>query len=425
MWLSIDDTDSPDGMCTTYLLTEIIFKLSEFDPRLDIIGYPRLVRLNPNIPWKTRGNGALAVNIGTGKGRKRLIGEMNDKPVYGYEYGEDLGEDEERREKILEIARKIVESNSMLECEKTNPGIAIGDPGDDYFYEKAVKSVLTIEEAIEYLEGIRARWVKIKNGRGLIGAAAAISWSGRRSTYELIAYRKPWNWGERREIDPDSVIQLDEEMKNTFGNYDYVNKHVCIAPASPCPVLFGVRAFDPSIEPALRIINSEEVHRWLIFETNQATDDHLQRKRIGEIRRYDSVITRGVVYGKVQISRGGHLFFNLTDGADRITVAAYEPTKEFRGWIAKLVEGDEVEVYGSVGKYSSINLEKIKIEKLRKIYRPPRCPNCGKSMKSKGKGVYKCRNCRIKSGGVEVDRGLELGYYEVAVSARRHLSKPL
>ncbi|MEM0501968.1 MAG: DNA-binding protein, partial [Thermoplasmata archaeon] len=51
MWIGVDDTDSSEGMCTTYLAPQILLKLN-----LDLIGFPRLVRLNPNIPWKTRGN---------------------------------------------------------------------------------------------------------------------------------------------------------------------------------------------------------------------------------------------------------------------------------------------------------------------------------------------------------------------------------
>ena len=53
MWVGIDDTDSENGMCTTYLAALLAEKLG-------IAGYVRLIRLNPNIPYKTRGNGALA-----------------------------------------------------------------------------------------------------------------------------------------------------------------------------------------------------------------------------------------------------------------------------------------------------------------------------------------------------------------------------
>jgi len=53
------------------------------DEKYDIIGYPKLVRLNPNVPWKTRGNGAVSLQIGTGKGKKVKIGGFIKKMTSG------------------------------------------------------------------------------------------------------------------------------------------------------------------------------------------------------------------------------------------------------------------------------------------------------------------------------------------------------
>ena len=59
----------------------------------------------------------------------------------------------------------------------------------------------------------------------------------------------------------------------------------------------------------------------------------------------------------------------------------------------------------------------------------PVCPNCGKHMKSKGVNQgYKCIKCGIKStkpSFKKVKREISLGFYEVPVCARRHLSMPL
>ena len=51
----------------------------------DVIGNPRLVRLNPNIPWKTRGNGAISLQLGKGSKKKKKIGEIDDKDVFSSE----------------------------------------------------------------------------------------------------------------------------------------------------------------------------------------------------------------------------------------------------------------------------------------------------------------------------------------------------
>src|SRR5437899_13089782 len=58
--IGIDDTDSEKGGCTTYTATVLFQDLIErgFKPS----DFPWLVRLNPNIPWKARGNGALSLH---------------------------------------------------------------------------------------------------------------------------------------------------------------------------------------------------------------------------------------------------------------------------------------------------------------------------------------------------------------------------
>ena len=79
--IGIDDTDSLDGGCTTWLITEIIAELQEFD----LIGPPRLVRLNPNVPWKTRGNGALALIFGEGIDSEEAVGYIGGKKILMFE----------------------------------------------------------------------------------------------------------------------------------------------------------------------------------------------------------------------------------------------------------------------------------------------------------------------------------------------------
>ena len=52
--IGFDDTDSLRGSCTTHLATLIIHEI--FD-QVSFLDFPNLIRLNPNIPYKTRGNG--------------------------------------------------------------------------------------------------------------------------------------------------------------------------------------------------------------------------------------------------------------------------------------------------------------------------------------------------------------------------------
>ena len=87
LWIGVDDTDSLQGMCTTFLATEIVRDLTRDH---DLIGYPRLVRLNPSIPWKTRGNGAVCIRVGQGRGRGSCVGQIDGRPVVSYLRGDLL-----------------------------------------------------------------------------------------------------------------------------------------------------------------------------------------------------------------------------------------------------------------------------------------------------------------------------------------------
>ena len=60
MFLGLDDTDSPDGMCTTYLGALIAEALEK---QGCVIKNMRLIRLNPNVPWKTRGNASVCIEF--------------------------------------------------------------------------------------------------------------------------------------------------------------------------------------------------------------------------------------------------------------------------------------------------------------------------------------------------------------------------
>jgi tRNA(Ile2)-agmatinylcytidine synthase len=61
MHIGLDDTDSTKGGCTTYLAALLIENLEKFN--VQFLDYPSLIRLNPNAPWKTRGNGALCLRF--------------------------------------------------------------------------------------------------------------------------------------------------------------------------------------------------------------------------------------------------------------------------------------------------------------------------------------------------------------------------
>ena len=176
MHIGFDDTDSPKGGCTTYIAALLVEKLDSMGA--SFVDYPNLVRLNPNVPWKTRGNGALCLRIRC--------------PNYLVE-------------KIIETAIEVVEENAELSCEETNPGIIfffnkIPQEIRD-FAKRTVQGVVEMKEALRLVKTFGAEAVSMKKGRGIIGGLAAIGENLNADyTYEVIAYRTPENCGTTRRI---------------------------------------------------------------------------------------------------------------------------------------------------------------------------------------------------------------------------------
>ncbi|MCD6592035.1 MAG: DUF1743 domain-containing protein [Thaumarchaeota archaeon] len=412
LWIGIDDTDSKKGGCTTYIAAVLIRRLERLGVRL--LGYPRLIRLNPNCPYKTRGNAAISMKL-----------------------------EAESIEPLKKVVREVVEEYSELD-EGAETGIVFhrGEPDHRLreFYWRAVREIIPLEDGFNLAREIGAETIYYGDGRGIIGALAAIGADlGKGKTYELIAHRTREYWGTVRRIDPESVYEMDKATRPyTFDNVDYETGEIRIAPHTPCPVLLGIRGVNPQIlEKAFRMLRIHEPVEYVtIFETNQATDAHYQKLRIADLRDSISAIVDGVVSEKPRTDIGGHVFFKLKDETGEIHCAAYEPTKSFRKIILQLIPGDEVTVFGAVKQKPqglTLNLEKILIRRLAEeiVRRPPLCPNCGKRMKSLGKGKgYRCKTCRLKVGEdageiIKIPRKLKLGFYEVPPSARRHLTKPL
>ena len=426
-YLGFDDTDSPQGMCTTFLATLMLSEIAG----CDLIGLPRLVRLNPNVPWKTRGNAAVCLPLGHGTGRGRVCGEVDGRPVKCY--GRGMPADQET---VLEAATEVLERVAEFDCDNTNPGIVVtNNRPSQRLYWQAVRGVVSLEQVERELKSIGASWKGFKNGRGVIGAASSISWRPHDRTWEVISYREDVRIGTKREISTRSVTDMDRATEHTFHNYDPENGHVAICPASPCPVLFGIRGDDPDeLLDARTMIEGERPRSWLLYLTNQGTDDHIVRRGVNELRSGMSARVRVTVASVPKSIEGGHVILRATDGHE-IDVAFYEPSGALNRAAGRLLPGDEIEVFGSVRDTPrSLNAEKMRVVStvpLRSKRANPKCYTCGKRMGSMGAGQgFRCKICGAKapSDAAEmetVERGIAAGWYEPPVSSRRHLYKPV
>ena len=385
--------------------------------------YPNLIRLNPSIPWKTRGNGAVVLRI--------LV-------------------DRDKIDRILEITRsKSIEYTEISgKFKYTQPGLVayIGEITSYHreLYRRALTDVVVPDVALKVAEKTNTLILLDKNNRGNIGALSALgalTTLDEDYTFELLAYRAPEYWGQRtRYLNPESVKKVELKYRDyLFSNYDFDQERVLITPHGPDPVLLGLRGEDPLvlIKAFKEIEVREPILGWTIYRSNQATDAHLVKRDINELRPYQTGYIEGKVLSKPKPVRGGHVVIVIGDGHTSIEAYFYEPTKTLKNIALKLLPGDQIGLGGSVRPPSSshpritFNVEKLVVKALvTYIEKNPKCPRCGKTMKSAGREKgYKCPRCGYRSTNLEkikipLNRDISIGVYTPPLSSMHHLSKP-
>jgi len=405
--VGLDDTDSREtGMCTTYAAAELAERIRDAGGTVRRL---LLVRLNPAVEHKTRGNAALAVHT-------------------------DLDADRARS-----LARDVL-GMAQTDDPKTNPGAVVADCAPDDVPPRvadfAVDAIRAIQDrTTATLLADTAGFARLQrgNGRGLVGALAAVgAWAGLDDwTYEHIAYREPERWGSDRAVDAASVrAAADAHYPAVWDTVDRASGYPVCVPRTPCPILYGIRGDDPDACRAVAdAIDSEPTDRAATFVTNQGTDVHLQDGAVGTVADDSAYRVDGTVAAAPETREGGHVFVPIADGDARLQCAAFEPTKRFRDRVRALRVGDAVTACGEVTD-GTLKLEKFAVRELvRTEPATPTCPDCGTRMSSAGRGQgYRCRDCSTSADGKvdrPIERDLEPGWYEVPPVARRHIARPL
>ena len=270
--IGIDDTDSPKGMCTTYLSYEIVKFLKK--QKVQLLDYPSLIRFNPNIPWKTRGNGAVRLTIKTNEPQK--------------------------------IKNKITQFVATYSDIKNgaNPGLVFyqNEPIPllfQKFSNQALWKLISRKKAKQFVSENKIDSFYLGNGQGLIGAIGAIGYKFSDHTFELLCYRKKSQFGKKRIVSKDSVKKMQAvTFPETFSSYDNKNDRVLITPHGPDPVFYGIRGETvKSVVRASTIVSSDEkLDGYMVFRSNQGTADHLKNDlEVDDLKPY----TSGFFVGKV------------------------------------------------------------------------------------------------------------------------------
>jgi len=375
VWLGLDDTDSLEGGCTTEMFCKLLKRMKI--PYRDA----RLVRLWPFAEKRTRGNASVGAE---------LLCSFDEASVLI----------DEQWDWLLERCEDTAEPVLVLSNEQPS----------EQNYWSAVRRHLPENELV--IEGESRIWGE---GGGLIGAVAAVSWTGEHDhTWEQTVYRLPSNIGTKR-ITPSQLHMLDEKFPGTFLNRDPRLNKGLIAPRSPCPVLLGIRAESAEeAESAWQWLSTqegiEEHEDTMLWRTNQACDDHIE-----------SAI-EAVVLTNPSIREKGHCSVQTNKGK----VVAFAEGGYVNKLLQKCVEGDEIEFIAL--KFEGVyHLERLRL--LQPVLRNKKRPlcECGVRMKSKGVGqLVKCPECKTTTEVQWIgDTVGSIDWVEPAGDRRRHLAAPL
>ena len=410
--IGFDDTDSPKGMCTTFLAYKIVDLLQK--QKTEFLDFPRLIRFNPNIPWKTRGNGAVSLRIKT-----------------------------KNPSKVKDQIKNLVSKYSDIK-NGANPGLVFFEsdtiPAEfTNFSNLALWQLIKRNYAKRFAKKNDLEFFYQGNGQGLVGAIGAIGYDFQDYTLELLSYRKRTKFGKERKISAESVkIMQEKTFPNTFNSFDTKKGRILITPHGPDPVFYGVRGENvDSLVYATKILKSDEkLDGYMIFKSNQGTGDHLKNElNFENMKPYASGKITGIVSNTPKIVKGGHVFFKILSKSHEFWCAVYKPTG-ISSIASNLIKGDKICVGGGVRKASKkfpriINLEFIDVISLAKNIAKtnPHCKQCNKRMKSKGKNQgFQCIRCGKKASKkvtVEISRKVKKQLYIPELSAHRHLTRPL
>ncbi|MBT7937867.1 MAG: DUF1743 domain-containing protein [Euryarchaeota archaeon] len=375
VWLGLDDTDSLEGGCTTEMFCKLLKRLE--------VSYrdARLVRLWPFAAKRTRGNASVGAE---------LLCSFDE-------------------------ASELIDGqwNWFLQrCEKTSEPVLVlskEQPPEQNYWSAVRRNVLENELIIK---GENRSWGE---GSGLIGAVAAISWTGEHDhTWEHTVYRLPSNIGTKRMI-PSQLHLLDEMFPGTFLNRDPRLNKGLIAPRSPCPVLLGIRAeSSEEAKSAWQWLSTqegiEEHEDTMLWRTNQACDDHIESSIVAVLLKNPIIREKG--HCSVQTNKG--------------EVVAFAEGGYVNKLLQKCVEGDEIEFIAL--KFEGFyHLERIRL--LKPVLRNKKRPlcECGVRMKSKGVGqLVKCPECKTTTEVQWIGSKVgSIDWVEPAGDRRRHLAAPL
>ncbi|MBO57992.1 MAG: hypothetical protein CMA77_03235 [Euryarchaeota archaeon] len=398
-WIGLDDTDSIDGGCTTWdfhlLLTEIE------ESGFEVVNSPRLVRLWPFAPERTRGNAALSAEV-------IVDSENEDTFIKLIENWFDCRYSIESDWNVLSFHPSLVWTREQF---------------PEQWYWDGVRGYVDSElrhELINQIEGVKY-WSRGSN-RGLVGSTSSIAWRGLNDwTWEATAWRADSMIGKDRIVSNSRVIEMSIKFPGTILNRDPNAGKSLITPRTPCPVLYGIRSEEEIV--------AKDAHKWLqsdalvenavamrVHRTNQATGDHIIN------------VENGVVISELIEVKGGHASVSVFSNGKKLSLVAFKQGGAVNSLLRQTVIGDIVEWRGLSCSENEIHLESLMVSDAapRQLVRP--LCECGNRFQRQGRDQpLRCSGCSKITNSLWLgarfdDEGV---WKEPVPSHRRHLAKPL
>ena len=383
-WIGLDDTDEREYGCTTHDFDSLLNHLAASGFQIED---PRLVRLWPFAPNRTRGNAALSACI-VSQNMQELESSLDDWFNKRFSNFEPGSEDHSAQPVLLLTEEKLPES----------------------IYWDTVQGFVELSNRMSELSDYVHRiWSTPSGTAGLIGASAAIAWLGKNDfTWECTTWRHD---SGPRNVPEGIVFEMSNRFPSTILNRDPNAGRSLIAPRTPCPVLYGIRGESRQgvldAHAFLQEGGAEKSSGHRAHRTNQATDDHLVSVESGVVN--NTRIMRG---GHVEINVG-HKLLSFSQGGDVNKLAQ------------QLIPGDRIEWYGLHDFDGCIHLERLRLIEGERNKLRPNC-NCGSRYKSQGTNQFlRCPSCGSEHKNMWLTEILSTDWKEPPPSYRRHLAKPL
>ncbi|UXD21901.1 tRNA(Ile2) 2-agmatinylcytidine synthetase [Ignicoccus pacificus DSM 13166] len=351
--VSLDSFDLPRAGCTTHVASLLMIHLHK--KGFEVQDFPRLVRLNPSVPWKTRGNASIAF-------------EVNGEPQEVFEESKHFLRD------FMQRVRRgaIAVSEGWLSRD---------------FYLKAVERVVDPRDVKLIVQEKGVLWEGSE--RALVGALASMSTTlSDVPNFEMLAYRDPDASGRRKcyfhplfEMLHDHLYPLVHESSGPI-----------ICPRGDDPVLYGIRGRNTAAIVSLaKLIVGERPSMAVIFRTNQHSYDP---RELEEMYTYDFGKKRVKITEEEIVEIGEDVKLN-----DYMLFKETGLTKLLRRFMRynRILLDMEINV---INKPNVKSISKMKITRgILVNERAPRCPRCGAPMVSMGRRTLtrRCKRCGYRA----------------------------